>query len=215
MINWPEMLHHAEDWAAGFWAGAGAASLIVIAGRDGAVHSRHLKPGSARLFAGGAVSVWRFGSGSSDGVRVLVVALPPLSPGHHHIDLPAAAAGADQPLAPIEHGLFGPIPSSHLRGIGLYLMLTALAPNDQPDARGGSVAERHGPVGLHGANYSLLSNDMDPGWIPVKMPSFEPTPDRRTPPLLQSSSREVLWLKPPPEVSTPAAFADGTIRVGG
>jgi len=19
MLNWPEMLHHAEDWAAGFW----------------------------------------------------------------------------------------------------------------------------------------------------------------------------------------------------
>jgi hypothetical protein len=32
MINWPEMLHHTEDWAAGFWAGAGAASLMVIAG---------------------------------------------------------------------------------------------------------------------------------------------------------------------------------------
>jgi len=32
MINWPEMLHHAEEWAAGFWAGAGAASLIVIVG---------------------------------------------------------------------------------------------------------------------------------------------------------------------------------------
>jgi hypothetical protein len=32
MINWPEMLHHAEDWAAGFWAGAGAASLLMIAG---------------------------------------------------------------------------------------------------------------------------------------------------------------------------------------
>ena len=32
MINWPEVLHHAEDWAAGFWAGAGAASLIIIAG---------------------------------------------------------------------------------------------------------------------------------------------------------------------------------------
>jgi hypothetical protein len=26
------MLHHAEDWAAGFWAGAGAASLTVIVG---------------------------------------------------------------------------------------------------------------------------------------------------------------------------------------
>ena len=32
MINWPEMLRHAEDWAAGFWAGAAAASLMVIAG---------------------------------------------------------------------------------------------------------------------------------------------------------------------------------------
>jgi hypothetical protein len=30
MINWPEILHHAEDWAAGFWAGAAAASLIGI-----------------------------------------------------------------------------------------------------------------------------------------------------------------------------------------
>jgi hypothetical protein len=32
MINWPEMPHHAEDWAAGFWAGGGAALLIVIVG---------------------------------------------------------------------------------------------------------------------------------------------------------------------------------------
>ena len=32
MMNWPEMLYHAEDWAASFWAGAGAASLIMIAG---------------------------------------------------------------------------------------------------------------------------------------------------------------------------------------
>ena len=28
MINWPEMLHHAEDWAAGFWAGAKAKARI-------------------------------------------------------------------------------------------------------------------------------------------------------------------------------------------
>ena len=32
MVNWPEMLRHAEDWANGFWAGAGATSLIVIVG---------------------------------------------------------------------------------------------------------------------------------------------------------------------------------------
>ena len=49
MINWPEMLHHAEDWAAGFWAGAGAVSLMVIAGAGMVLLiSRHLKPGSAR-----------------------------------------------------------------------------------------------------------------------------------------------------------------------
>jgi hypothetical protein len=32
MINWPEMLRHAEDWADGFWAGAATALLVVIAG---------------------------------------------------------------------------------------------------------------------------------------------------------------------------------------
>jgi len=32
MINWPEMLRHAEDWANGFWSGATSASLMVIAG---------------------------------------------------------------------------------------------------------------------------------------------------------------------------------------
>ena len=32
MLNWPEMLHHAEDWDAGFWAGAGAVSLMMIVG---------------------------------------------------------------------------------------------------------------------------------------------------------------------------------------
>ena len=32
MIDWPEMLRHAEDWANGFWAGAATISLIGIAG---------------------------------------------------------------------------------------------------------------------------------------------------------------------------------------
>src|SRR6202049_3862298 len=49
-------------------------------GRDCAAQPRHLKPGSARLLAEGAVSVWRFGSGSGDGVRMPAVALPPLGP---------------------------------------------------------------------------------------------------------------------------------------
>lgn len=32
MINWPEMLRHAEDWANRFWVGAVTASLIGIVG---------------------------------------------------------------------------------------------------------------------------------------------------------------------------------------
>jgi hypothetical protein len=32
MMNWPEFLHRADDWAAGFLTGAAATSLIVFAG---------------------------------------------------------------------------------------------------------------------------------------------------------------------------------------
>ena len=32
MINWPEMLRHAEDWANGFWVGAATSSLMAISG---------------------------------------------------------------------------------------------------------------------------------------------------------------------------------------
>jgi hypothetical protein len=68
-------------------------------GRDGAAHSRHLKPGSARLLAEGAVSVWRFGSGSGDGVRMPAVALPPLGPAHYHIDPPLLQRETPAPRA--------------------------------------------------------------------------------------------------------------------
>jgi hypothetical protein len=79
------------------------------------------------------------------------VALPPLSPAHHRIDLPAAAVRTDEPGAPIEHGRFGAVPSSHLGGIGLDLMLAILAPHDQPDLCRGSASERHrrGVFGFH------------------------------------------------------------------
>ena len=30
MINWPEMLHHAEDWANGFWTGAATTLAMGI-----------------------------------------------------------------------------------------------------------------------------------------------------------------------------------------
>jgi hypothetical protein len=43
---------------------------------------------------------------------------------------------------------FGAGTGSHLGGIGLNLMPAILAPDDQPDAGGGSVAERHRRAGL-------------------------------------------------------------------
>ena len=45
----------------------------------------------------------------------------------HDIHLPAAAFGADQPLAPVEHGCFGAVPLGHLGGVGLNSMPTILA----------------------------------------------------------------------------------------
>ena len=43
---------------------------------------------------------------------------------------------------------FGAVSLGHLGRVGLDLMLTVLAPNDQPDAGGGSVAERHWRAGF-------------------------------------------------------------------
>jgi hypothetical protein len=39
MINWPEMLRNAEDWATGFWAGAATASVLGIVAVAAAVIS--------------------------------------------------------------------------------------------------------------------------------------------------------------------------------
>jgi hypothetical protein len=60
-----------------------------------------------------------------------------LSPrsGYDHIDLAAAALGADQPLAPIGHSSFGAVLLGHLGRVGLDLVPAILAPHDQPDAR--------------------------------------------------------------------------------
>jgi hypothetical protein len=94
------------------------------------------------------VSVWRFGSGSGAGVRMPAVALFPLRPGYDHIDLSAAAAGADEPGAPIEHRRCGAVPFGHLAGVGLDLVLTVLAPNDKPELGSGGATQRHRRAGL-------------------------------------------------------------------
>jgi hypothetical protein len=40
MVNWPEMLRHADDWANGFWTGAATASVIGIVAAAAALISR-------------------------------------------------------------------------------------------------------------------------------------------------------------------------------
>jgi hypothetical protein len=42
----------------------------------------------------------------------------------------------------------GAVPGSHRGGIGLHLIAAHLAPNDQPDAGGGSIPERHRRTGF-------------------------------------------------------------------
>jgi hypothetical protein len=51
-------------------------------------------------------------------------------------------------LAPIENRGRGAVTSGHLGRIGLDLMPALLAPNDQPGAGSGSVAERHRWAGV-------------------------------------------------------------------
>jgi hypothetical protein len=56
-----------------------------------------------------------------------------LAPAHHHIDLSAAAAGADEAGAPIEHRRCRAVSLGHFAGVGLDLVPAFLAPYDQAD----------------------------------------------------------------------------------
>ncbi len=69
----------------------------------------------------------------------------PLRPTDDHIHLPAAAHGANKPIAPFEEGrLSAPDRSPrHLAGGGLCLTAARSTPDNQPDARLDGVPERH------------------------------------------------------------------------
>jgi len=54
-------------------------------------------------------------------------------PGDHHVDIPAAAFRAHQPLAPVGYGRLGAIPLGHLSRIGLDAVPAGLAPDDEPN----------------------------------------------------------------------------------
>jgi hypothetical protein len=71
----------------------------------------------------------------------------------HHLYRLAGCHITNRPAARA-HGRFGAVTSSHLGRVGLNLMLAFPAPHDQPDACGGSVAERHrrAATGFHRDN---------------------------------------------------------------
>jgi hypothetical protein len=75
---------------------------------------------------------------------------PPLA-GDDEIDPSAAALAADKPLVPIRDGHLGAVAFRHLGRAGLDLVAAIEAPDDKPNARGRSVAERHrrAAVGAH------------------------------------------------------------------
>ena len=108
------------------------------------------------------------------GAREYGVAAPPASPcrceagcglrpRHYHIRLTAAAARTDQPLAPIEDGRFGAIPSSHLGRVGLDLVLAILAPNYKPHVGSGGATQRHRRAGLGLQEATLMQKWLDMG----------------------------------------------------
>ena len=68
-----------------------------------------------------------------------LLALPPLGPGHHHVDVAAAARRADEPLAPLGDACFGPVALGDLGSIRLDLMTALRAPNNEthPSLAGG------------------------------------------------------------------------------
>jgi hypothetical protein len=68
-----------------------------------------------------------------------------------HVDRSAPAFRADQPRTPIGHRRLGTVSPRLLSRIGLNLMAAVSAPNNQAEARAGSVAQRHQrpTIGFH------------------------------------------------------------------
>jgi hypothetical protein len=80
-------------------------------------------------------------------VRSLAVRAP-LRTGHHHVNLAAAALGADQPLMPIENCGLGAASLRMFGGIRLDLMAAIPVPHDEANLGTGGIAERRALAAL-------------------------------------------------------------------
>ena len=69
--------------------------------------------------------------------------LPPFGPAHDHVDVPATACRAHQPLSPRRDRGLGAISLRLSGGIRLDPMLARLAPGDEAHPGLSRVGERH------------------------------------------------------------------------
>ena len=78
-----------------------------------------------------------------------------LVPGHHHVDIAAAALRANKPAAPFRHWHLWPIPVCLLGRVRFAPVTTCFAPDLKPElGRGGAFeGHRRAAVGLHGLGY--------------------------------------------------------------
>jgi hypothetical protein len=83
--------------------------------------------------------------------RVRQIGTSPFGSGNHHVDIPAAALGANQPSVPFGHWRLRTIPACLISRVGFAPVTTCFTPDHKPDVSRGSVPERHrwAPVGLH------------------------------------------------------------------
>lgn|SRR5271165_360558 len=127
-----------------------------------AIHARLARlPTCGRIWAGDAADHVRSG-----GAGATEVTLSPLCPAHYHVDLTAAAPGADQLSAPVENSDLGAVAACMITGVGLDLMPAISAPDDQPHAGRSGVAQRHrrAELRLHERSTSASMVAMTASW---------------------------------------------------
>ena len=127
--------------------------------------------------------------------RAGLITLPPLGPGRHHVDVAAAALGAEKPLAPLWNCGLGAVTLGHRGGVGLAWWPQAL---HQTISRTRAAAALPSVIGGPGAGFiaavrfprgSFLWAKFASLTIPQRSPG--PTDDRLTHQRLDNSSQKI------------------------
>ena len=110
------------------------AAVVPAIGRTTSSRSPVAAPTQCRTSNGRPSPPRRPRTGGSKGAALAIAGRSPTLPGQHRIDVPAATAGADKPIAPIRHRDARAVTLREFGRVGLDWMSASLAPNDDPDA---------------------------------------------------------------------------------